>query len=429
MKDYEGFPPLHVVRAEDSFLYTSDSRRIIDAISSWWCKSLGHGNLRVSQAVKAQLRKFEHVIMANTCNDVLVELSERLCAIVPELSKVFYADNGSTAVEIAMKMSLQYHRQCGSPERTRFASLENGYHGETVLALAAGDCSLYSSPFKSLMPEVRKIVGLPYVSGPNDEGWEDMGDDGWENIRSSLDEHAGSLAAVLFEPVLQGAGGMRIYSPDFLGRLSSWASANGVHLIADEILTGFGRTGRMLACMHAGITPDFVCLSKGLTAGWGPMSAVLTSDIVYDCFYSDYNDGRAFMHSNTYCGHALSAAAALEALKIYEDERIVESVSERGDELVGRMRRIAENTSGALTNVRGLGFVAAADITNPDTGKPFPAEMRKGFECYKNAVALGALLRPIGDTIYFLPPLNTPENILDKIAEITQDAVNSVIGG
>ncbi len=416
---------MEVVRARGSFLYTSDGRRIIDAISSWWCKSLGHCNPRISQAVRTQLRKFEHVIMANTCNEVLVELSDRLCAILPGLSKVFYADNGSTAVEIAMKMSLQYHLQRGSSGRTRFVSLENGYHGETVLTLAAGDCGLYSAPFNSLMPEIRKIAGLPYVSGSDDEGWENMGDKRWETIRSSLDEHAGSLAAMVFEPVLQGAGGMRIYSPDLLRRLSSWARAHGVHLIADEILTGFGRTGKMLACMHAGITPDFVCISKGLTAGWGSMSAVLTSDDVYDCFYSDYNEGRAFMHSNTYCGHALSAAAALEALKIYEEERVVESVAARGGELVGRMRHVAENTR-VLTNVRGLGFVAAADIINPDTGKPFPAEMRKGFECYKKAVALGALLRPLGDTIYFLPPLNTPDKTLDKLARITEKAVKSV---
>jgi len=424
MKDYEDFPPVEISRAEGPFLFDRNGRRIIDAISSWWCKSLGHSHPRIRAAVERQLDKFEHVIMANACFDVLVELSERLAETAPGLDKVFYADNGSTAVEIAMKMSVQFHLQTGHPERKRFAALENGYHGETALTLATGDCGLYGAPFAELAPAVPKIHGIPYVPSPDDPSWNAVSEDDWKKIESRLDVLSENLAAVVFEPVLQGAGGMKIYSPDLLRRLRRWADANGVHLVADEIMTGFGRTGKALACGHAGIVPDFVCLSKGLSAGWGPMSAVVTSSDIYDAFYDDYFSGKAFMHSNTYCGHAATAAAALEAMKIYDEERIFERVERDSRALRGKLAETAERT-GALRNVRGVGFAAAADIVDPATGEPFPKERRTGLRMFKAAIEMGAWLRPLGDTIYFLPPLNTPDEVLDDLADIAEKAVRS----
>jgi len=405
---------------------TTDGRKVIDGISSWWCKSLGHSHPRIRRAVKAQIGKFEHVIMANTCNEILVELSERLCALMPGLDKVFYADNGSTAVEVAMKMSLQYHAQTGSPQRTKFLSLENGYHGETILTLAASDCELYSRPFAPLMTWIPKISDIPYVSGPDSKAWGHMSPSAWKEIELNLDKDAGSVSAIILEPVVQGAGGMRIYSPDFLGKLRKWTKKNNVHLIADEIMTGFGRTGKMLACEHAGIVPDFVCLSKGLTAGWGPMSAVLCTDNIYKAFYADYSKGRAFLHSNTYSGNAIAAAAALEAMKIYDDEGIVAKVAKQSYELRRRMEWVASET-GALRNIRGVGYIVAAEICDPYSGKCFPAEERTGFKFYQNAVKYGALLRPLGDTIYFLPPLNTPAKVLDDLAEIAVKSLKTTL--
>lgn len=436
MKDYESLPPLCIEKAEGSYLYTTDGKAVIDAISSWWCKSLGHGHPRIKKAVRAQLDKFEHVIMANTCNKTLVMLSEKLAELALPLDKIFYADNGSTAVEIAVKMSLQYHMQTGNSQRTNFAAFRNGYHGETILALAAGDCELYSNPYSSIIPSIPKIGPLPYVSGDESSEWDSMSEEKWKIIEERLEalhkqggnsgKPGGCLAGIIFEPVLQGAGGMRIYSPDLLRRMRKWAAANGVHLIADEIMTGFGRTGKMFACGHAGITPDFIVLSKGLTAGWAPMSAVLCSTEIYDAFYDDYSSSRAFLHSNTYSGYAPAAAAALEAMNVYEDEKIIEAVGRRSQGLCKRMEWVASET-GALANVRGIGFVAAADIIEPSTGKAFPCERRIGFQCYKKAVEFGALLRPLGDTIYFLPPLNTPDKVLDDLAEITVRAVKQVI--
>lgn len=426
MQDYQTFPPLHIVRAEGPFLFTADGGKLIDAISSWWCKSLGHAHPRIAQAVKKQIEKFEHVIMANTCSDVLVELSEMLTSIIPSLSKVFYTDNGSSSVEIAIKMSLQYHAQSGNPEKTGFLALENGYHGETILTLAAGDCDLYSAPYSCLMPKIPKITRIPYVYGKKDPLWQNMADSNWLQIEKLLNRHRRSLAGIILEPILQGAGGMKIYSPDFLTRLRKWTSQNNVHLIADEILTGFGRTGKMLACQHPDITPDFVCLSKGLTAGWGPMAAVLTNNTIFEAFYDDYSTKKAFMHSNTYCGYPLAAAAALEALKIYQEEKTFEKVSKKSCELRRRMEEVAGSTK-AITNIRSIGFMVAGDIVNPATGDRFRPERRIGYQCYREAVELGALLRPLGDTIYFLPPLNTQDKVLDDLAEITAKAVKIAV--
>ncbi len=427
MKDYEDFPPVHVERCEGPFIYTADGGRLIDAVSSWWCKSLGHNHPEIASAFRAQLDKYEHVMGANTCQEALVELSERLAGISPGFDRVFYADNGSTAVEIAIKMSLQYHAQTGGEGRKRFASLKNGYHGETILTLAVGDCDLYASAYRSLMPEIAKLAPLPYVSGPGDSGWDKMPDPEWNLIESELDGISDTLSGIVFEPVLQGAGGMKIYSPDLLRRLRKWTAENKVHLIADEIMTGFGRTGLTLACWHAGIEPDFVCLSKGLTAGWTPMSAVLVPQHVYDAFYDDYSSGRAFLHSNTYSGYAPGAAAALKALSIYEEEKIFESVRERSPALRKRMEHVARET-GALKNLRSVGFLVAADIVDPFSGKPFDSGRRTGLSVFKKAVGNGALLRPLGDTIYFLPPLNTGNSVLDELAEITVKSVKSALG-
>lgn len=426
MKDYETLKPVAVEKAEGPYIFTKDGTRLIDGISSWWCKSLGHAHPEIKEAVIRQLDKFEHVLMANTCNETLATLSAELAALCPPLDRVFYVDNGSTGMETAMKMSLQYHAQTGHPEKKCFASPFNGYHGESILTLAIGDCDLYGNPFKHLFPETFKFGPLEYSSGDTDQNWQKYPEESWKNIETQLNANREKLAAIVFEPLLQGAGNMKIYSPDLLRKLRVWTKKNNVHMIADEIFTGFGRTGKMLACEHAGIAPDMLVLSKGLTAGWGPMAVVIASTETYNVFYDDYLTGKAFMHSNTYAGHALAAAAALAAINIYRREKTVEHVSKKSSFLRTLMENTAAKTK-ALRNVRSLGFVAAADIINPDTGEAFPKEKRTGFEFYQNAIKLGAILRPIGDTIYFLPPLNTEDNVLEKMADIASGALQKTI--
>ncbi len=422
MKDYETFPPIPIERANGSYLYTTEGKEIIDAISSWWCKSLGHCHPVIKEAVIKQLDKFEHIIGANTCNETIVNLSAQLAELIPGLDKVFYSENGSTAIEIAAKLSLQYNNQSGREHKKEFMSLVNGYHGESVLALSAGDCELYSKPYAHIMLKIPKIYSVPYVSGIKDENWDKISDEAWLEIENELAKYAENLSAIFFEPIVQGAGGMLIYSPDFLRRLRKWADKNQVHLIADEIMTGFGRTGKFFAFEYANIIPDFVAISKGLTGGYVPMSAVLCSTEVYNAFYDDYASGKAFLHSNTYTGYAAGAAAGLASLRIMQDEDIVAQVAKRGIGLQDRLAQVATSTN-SLINLRGVGFVAAADIVNPATGKSYDSKLRTGYKCFQKAIELGAWLRPLGDTIYIFPPLNTDEQTLDKIAQIAEEAL------
>lgn len=421
MKDHETYPPLEIVRAEGAYLYTADGRRLIDPISSWWCKSLGHGHPRIRAAVAAQMGKFEHVILAGTVNRTITELTERLAALLPGRRHLFYGGDGSTAVEIALKMATHAMRIRGEKKRTRFMALENGYHGETALSLAVSDLGIYKEPYRALAADYPMLTGLPYCAGPNDPLFTDCGA-AWSALEAQLEREKDTLCALIVEPIVQGAGGMLIYSADLLRRLRLWTEKNGVYLIADEIMTGFYRTGTPLAGGHAGIAPDLVCLSKGLTAGWAAMSAVVMSGELYDIFYADYGAGRDFLHSNTYAGNALAAAAALEAQKIYEDDGIAARVAATAPVLQRLMQEVAAET-GMLTNVRGIGMIAAADIKSEFIKAP-----RAGYRVYRRAVELGALLRPLGNTIYWLPPLNTSLGTLEELKEITVRALKDTLG-
>jgi len=442
MRDYRDFPPLEVVGARGSRLRLSDGREILDAISSWWCKALGHGHPRLAAALRAQLEAFEHVITANTTSAPLVRFCERLLAAANGLpvaawgpaappgrapghfGKVFLADNGSTAVEIALKMALQAQAQRGQARRTRFAALEGGYHGETAATLSVGDCDLYAAPYGPLMFPVTKLGGLPLRSGPDDARWLDAGPE-WPALERALDAAAGELAAVVYEPVLQAAGGMRLVSPDFLRRLRAWADARGVYLIADEIAAGMGRLGAMLAshlvpaAMH-----DFAALSKGLTAGFLPLSAVLTTDAVYGLFDADYLEGRAFLHSNTYTGNALGVAVGLAVLDVFADERILERVATAGPRLRAALGEVARARP-ALRGLRGCGMVAAVDVRGPD-GAPLDPARRTGTRICREAIRRGALLRPLGDTLYLYPPLNTSDGEITELASILADSIDEI---
>ena len=464
MRDYRTFEPLHVVGAEGCRLHLADGRVVLDAISSWWCKTLGHGHPRLRAALQRQAARFEHVILANTTSEPIVRLAERLLSMANgddamhwgpgapagrragHFGKAFFADNGSTAVEVAMKMAIQAHAQCGRPQRTRFASLQNGYHGETIATLSVGDCGLYSKPYEALMFDTVKLTGLAYRSGVDDPAWGDASAQ-WPAIERQLDAVARDLAAVVYEPILQAAGGMRIYSPDLLRRLRDWADAHEVYLIADEIAAGMGRCGEMLAhftgarcqvpgaagaqkgeCDNGGriALPDFVVLSKGLTAGVVPMSVVLTTDGIYDVFDADYTDLRAFLHSNTYTGNALAVAVANEVLDVFVDERVLEHVAAVGPALLQGLGEL-QGTRPYLHHVRGIGMVAAVDIRQRD-GSPLDWKKRTGYRVFQHATERGALLRPLGDTMYLFPPLNTSRADITAMISVLADALDHVMG-
>jgi adenosylmethionine-8-amino-7-oxononanoate aminotransferase len=449
MRDYAEFPPLIVTGARGVRLRLEDGREVLDAISSWWCKALGHGHPRLSAALRAQQDAFEHVITANTTSASLVRFCERLLAAANGLppaawgpaappgrrpghfGKVFLADNGSTAVEIALKMALQAQAQRGAPQRTRFVALENAYHGETAGTLSIGDLDLYAAPYRSLCFTAGRLTGLPYRTGPADPAWLDAGAE-WPAIEAALDAQAATLAAIVYEPVLQAAGGMLFFSPDLLRRLRAWADAHGVFLIADEIAAGMGRLGAILAShlvdgpgrTSTAALPDFAVLSKGLTAGVLPLSAVVTTDAIYDLFVSDYADGRAFLHSNTFTGNALAIAVALAVLDVFADDDVLGRVAAAAPRVVASLQKIAAERP-YLRNVRGCGMVAAVDIRDAN-GQPLAPGRRTGWHVYREAVQRGALLRPLGDTMYLFPPLTTTEGELDEMAAVLGDSLDAV---
>jgi adenosylmethionine-8-amino-7-oxononanoate aminotransferase len=415
MKDYENFAPLMVERAEGAYLYLQSGEKVIDAISSWWCKSLGHNHPRLKNALLTQVDKFEHVLLANTTNETIIHLSERLTKLTGTLNKVFYAGDGSTAVEIALKMSLHAKKNLGQANRTKFISLKNSYHGETVGAMSLSDVGLYKNPYQDILFDAYHIQHIPYVAGENSAAWSDCSSV-WEQVEAELTQHAENTCAVIVEPIIQGAGGMRTYSQDFLKRLRAWTIKHDVYLIADEIMTGLGRTGKMFACDHAGIEPDFICLGKSLTAGWVPFSAVLTRHDIYDLFYADYESNKAFLHSNTFSGNALAASIAIEVLTILKEEKLCEKANFLGDVMLANMQSIASDT-GRLTNIRSVGAMIAADLVCDNPKRRF------GYEVYQQAVKLGALLRPLGNTIYWLPPLNSDATLLNDLSRITKAAI------
>jgi adenosylmethionine-8-amino-7-oxononanoate aminotransferase len=414
MKDMADLSPLEIIGAEGSYIYLKDGRKIIDAISSWWCKSLGHGHPILREALIHQAKQFEHVILADTHHDVIGELSERLCQLSPTLKKVFYTGDGSTAVEVALKMSLHYRFNRGQSRRQKFIALQNSYHGESLLCLSVSDLGLYRDAYNSVLFESEFLNPLPYVSGREDESWNNA-ETSWPEIEKRLSVYAETATAIIVEPILQGAGGMKVYSPDLLRRLRQWCDDNDVHLIADEILTGFGRTGLPLACQHANIEPDIACLGKGLTAGWLPMSCVLVNDNIYDAFYDD-DRRRAFLHSNTFAGNPLAASVALATLKCLESENIYSKATALEIRMRELFQEVAKAT-GMLKNIRGIGGVVAADLSVEDESR------RLGYQVYQRAKALGALLRPLGNTIYWLPPLNISEVTLQELKAITTQSI------
>lgn len=424
MKGYETFPPVIVTGAKGVYLHLDNGNRLIDAVSSWWCKTLGHGHPRLRDALKAQADHYEHVMLAQVSHPPIIELSQRLTQLFPTLKKVTYAGDGSCAVEIAMKMSVHARMIRGETQRHEFLSLSNAYHGETSGAMAVSDLGLYRRPYESMLMPCHYLKELPYVHSRHDPLWHDCGEV-WPKIEAQLAALAERLTAVIVEPVLQGAGGMMIYSPDLLRRLRQWTQQQGIHLIADEILTGFGRTGLPFGCDHAAVEPDFLCLGKSLTAGWLPMSAVVTTNAIYDEFYSDDFFNHSFLHSHTFAGNPLAASVALATLEVISEEGIYDRLLGLETQLLGRMRAVAEQT-GQLVRVRGVGGVVAADLLAGPGDHETPVPPRFGQTVFKAAVERGALLRPLGNTIYWLPPLTIQPEEVDALAEITAAALYAV---
>ncbi|MDE1957739.1 MAG: adenosylmethionine--8-amino-7-oxononanoate transaminase [Xanthomonadaceae bacterium] len=426
MHDHERVPMLPIARGKGAWLIGTDGRRYLDAISSWWTNLFGHADPRIAAAIAEQARTLEQVIFAGYTHAPAVELAERLLAIAPPgLSRVFLADNGSAAVEVALKMSFHYWRNRGEGERRRFIALSGGYHGETLGALAVSDVGLYRETYAPLLFE--------RLLAPSPDAWEGLPGESASavatrrlgELRGLLERHAHQVCAVIVEPLVQCAGGMRMYHPSYLTGLRALCDAHGVHLIADEIAVGFGRTGTLFACEQApaarpgakpGITPDFLCLSKGLTGGFLPLSAVLTTQRVYEAFYADYSSGKAFLHSHSYTGNPLACRAALATLDIFRDEPVLERNRALAVHLAGRLAPLAEHPH--VAEVRQTGLIAAVELAaDKATRTPFPAAERRGLRARLAALEHGVVLRPLGEVIYAMPPYCTTPEEIDLIAD------------
>lgn len=410
-------PPLVVHKAKGSLLYT-DQGPLIDAISSWWCKSLGHGHPQVLAALRAQLDSFEHVIAANTTHPKLVALGEKL-AKLSKKQHVFFASDGSSAVEIALKLALQAMQIRDEGHRQECISLAHSYHGETLATLSVSDLGVYKKPYQGYGLRCHFIDNLPYVSSKNDPLWSNA-DLAWQTCLPKLEALKSKACAVIVEPLIQGSGGMLCYSADFLKRLAIWAKNNGIYLIADEIMTGLCRTGAWLASDHAAVEADLICVSKGLTSGALPLSCVLIDTNIYTLFKEAKDHHNAFLHSHTHSANALAVAAALATLEVMEAEDMNHQAQTLGKQLFDKFTELALLTK-HLSNVRGLGAMVAADL------KPIEGQ-HVGRLLAQEAIKRGALLRPIGNTLYWLPPLNTDTDTIDKLTEITLHSINTVYG-
>ncbi|MEO9135689.1 MAG: adenosylmethionine--8-amino-7-oxononanoate transaminase [Casimicrobiaceae bacterium] len=414
MKLHERTPLVPIAHASGSWLYDYDGRRYLDAISSWWVNLFGHANPRITAALIAQLAELEHVMLAGFTHRPVIELSERLSVLAPPgLSHTFYGSDGASATEIALKMSFHYWRQRGTRGKDYYARLAGGYHGESVGALSVTDIALFRDAYAPLLrshPVLPSPVARGALDGP---AAQTAVDEALAALERFLIDHAATTAALIVEPLVQGARGMAMYAPRYLTAARKLTHRHGVHLIADEIMTGFGRTGTMFACEQATITPDFLCLSKGITGGYLPLSCVLATDDVFDAFYDD-DVRRGFLHSHSYTGNALACRAALAVLDIFRDDGIIAA----NRETALRWRRMAEPLTAhrRVQKFRQCGMILAFDID---------AEHEGFAQQFQNeALKRELLLRPIGSTVYFMPPYTMTDDEFALLVERTIDILD-----
>jgi len=394
MKQHESLPLVPIARASGCWLYDFDGRRYLDAVSSWWVNLFGHCNPRINAALGDQLGKLEHVLLAGFSHEPVVELSERLArATGGALGHCFYASDGASAVEIALKMSFHYWRNRGRPGKTRFVSLAGSYHGETLGALAVTDLRLFKDTYAPLIMASSQVASPDWRLAEKGESARDYAVRCAAGLERHLERHGGETAALIVEPLVQGATGMAMHDAEYLRRAREICDRHDVHLIADEIMTGFGRTGTFFAYEQAGITPDFLCLSKGITGGYLPLSVVMTRDAVYQAFYDD-DLTRGFLHSHSYTGNALACRAALATLDIFDEDRVIETNRARSVRIGAASRRIAQHPR--VKNFRNTGMIWAFEVETADVS------FARHF--FAQALERELLLRPLGSTVYFMPP-------------------------
>jgi adenosylmethionine-8-amino-7-oxononanoate aminotransferase len=395
-----------IERAEGTDLFDVDGNRYIDGVSSLWCTVHGHRHPEIDAAVRDQLDRVAHSTMLGLTHPAAIQLAERLVEIAPAaLTRVFYSDSGSTATEIALKMAFQYWQQQGgdSARKTRFVSLRHAYHGDTVGSVSVGGIDLFHSMYRPLLFDT-------LTAGPGDA----------DELEWVLSAYPGEVAAVIIEPLVQGAAGMIMQPDGYLSAVRELCDRHGALLICDEVATGFGRTGRMFACEHEGVSPDLLCLAKGLTGGYMPLAATLATEEIYEGFLGEFHEFRTFFHGHTYTGNPLACAAALATLDVFESERTLERLQPKIALLERLLADVGELP--AVREVRQRGFMVGIELGD------FPLEARMGHQVTLEARARGAIVRPLGDVVVLMPPLSIDEGELRRLVAITAEAIVAATG-
>jgi adenosylmethionine-8-amino-7-oxononanoate aminotransferase len=424
MKDHEWLPLIPIKSGKGVWLEDFEGQRYLDAISSWWVNLFGHAHPYINQRIREQLEQLEHVILAGFTHEPVIELSERLVAISPPgLQRCFYADNGSSAIEVALKMSYHYWKNQGQPRKTKFITLSNSYHGETLGALAVGDVALYKETYKPLLMQAITVASPDCYTREAGSSWQEHSNRMFAHMRKALEQHADEVCAVFVEPLVQCAGNMRMYDPVYLRLLREACDEFNVHLIADEIAVGFGRTGTLFACDQAGISPDIMCLSKGLTGGYLPLSVALTSEQIYQAFYDEYAKLTAFLHSHSYTGNPLACSAALATLDLFARDDVLANNRQLASTMAAAVSELQAHPH--VAEVRQTGMILAIEmIKHKNTREAYPWQERRGLKVYQNALQQGVLLRPLGNVVYFMPPYLINSDEIHLMAKVAIDGIH-----
>lgn len=421
MKHHEQMPLVTITRGKGAWLYDEAGNPILDCISSWWTNLFGHSNPFINQRIRDQLEKIEHVMLAGFTHQPVIELSERLSALTGHrLGHAFYASDGASAVEIALKMSHHYWQLSGKPEKTRFVCLRNSYHGETLGALAVTDVPLFRTAYGSLLSDVFTIMSPDSRQAQDGESATEVALRAAHELEMLLQREHQHIAALILEPLVQCAGQMVMHPPIYLQRARALCDRYGIHLIADEIAVGCGRTGTFFACEHADIWPDFITLSKGISGGYLPLSLCLTSDSIYQAFYSD-DTAQGFLHSHSYTGNPLACAAALACLDLFESEHVLERNLQRAQDLASAFAWTAADDR--IEHQRQQGMILAFDVQH----KALSSHKTFARAVFTRGIKEGVLVRPIGSTVYVMPPyiLNTDESMEmgKRIQRVVEDVL------
>lgn len=427
-KQYEGenYKPTLIEKGEGIYVYDADGNKYIDAVASWWVNTLGHSVPRLNKVLTEQAEKIEHILLADFTHKPAIELAERLIKLAGEpFSKVFYSDDGSTAVEVAIKMAYQYWYQKGKPQKKHFVSMTDSYHGDTLGSVSVGGIDIYKKVFNPLVFETLKVCAPYCYRCPKGCSQNNCNIECLKDVVKLFKEKHNEIAAIIVEPLVQGAAGMRVYPSEYLNRLRILCDEYDILLIDDEVAMAFGRTGKYFAFEHTGIKPDIFCVAKGITAGYVPLAATVATDKIYRVFYDDFDKLKTFYHGHSFTGNPIACAVAVETLKIMEEAQIIENLPFKAEVFKKSMEKFRNLKHAG--DIRHIGMIGAVELVkDKKTKEPYAFSERIGHKVFLEALKKGAILRPIGSVIYFMPPLIITEEEIEKLTQIAYNAIKNI---